>query len=172
MLGKLLGRKPALLQFDRHQLGRPELIDTGRISFSLSHTDDLVACAVSGSGIVGMDVEPDRGRADSHAIAERFFTPAEARTVREQGDGAFVRLWTLKEAFVKATGEGLRRPLDSFQFALDPVKLETGGDGQAWRFAQLKPSPVHWAAVALRDAPPHASPLALTCRTCRPENLQ
>lgn len=172
MLGGLLDRPPESLRFFRDERGRPELAGPDGPSFSLSHTDGMVACAVSQSGTVGVDVEGDGARVDVQAIAERFFAPAEARAVRDRGPGAFTRIWTLKEAFLKATGEGLRRPLDSFHFSLDPVSLEAGGGGEAWSFAQLRPSAGHWAAVALRGAQQPASPLSLAYRECRPEDLQ
>lgn len=171
MLGGLVNRPPGSLRFVRDERGRPELAGSGGPSFSLSHTDGMVACAVSESGTVGVDVEGDRGRIDIHGIAGRFFAPAEARAVRERGAGAFTRIWTLKEAFLKATGEGLRRPLDSFQFSLDPLALEMGGGADAWSFAQLRPSAEHWAAVALRGAQQPARPLSLAYRECRPEDL-
>jgi 4'-phosphopantetheinyl transferase len=171
MLGRVLNRPPESLRFERDEKGRPELAGLDGPSFSLSHTDRVVACAVSDSGVVGVDVEGDGGRVDIHGIAERFFAPGEAQAVRDRGAGAFTRIWTLKEAFLKATGEGLRRPLDSFQFSLDPVALEKGGAGEAWSFAQMRLSATHWAAVALRGAPQPARPLNLAYRACRPEEL-
>ena len=53
----------------------------------------------------------------------------------------FTKLWTLKETFVKATGEGLRRSLDDFSFMLDPIAIRFRGawqtGGHDWQFTQL-----------------------------------
>jgi 4'-phosphopantetheinyl transferase len=93
---------------------------------------------------LGVDVE-NAGHGKALALAERYFAPTELEMMRQATPDRrgllFTKLWTLKEAFVKATGEGLRRSLDDFSFMLDPIAIrfrgasQTGGRG--WQFAQL-----------------------------------
>lgn len=148
MLAFHVGSRPNELRFRREVGGRPELEGKGELRFSLSHTRTLVACAVSNIDAVGLDVEAcNRGEA-SLDIAQTYFAPAEAQLVRDFGPDTFLRLWTLKEAFLKATGEGLSRPLNSFAFSLDPIRVNDGG-GEGWRFAQFIPVADHLLAVAL-----------------------
>lgn len=95
--------------------GKPYLADRPDVHFSLSHSGELALCALSGAAI-GCDVETPR-RVDL-ALAERFFHPEESALLfslpeREQ-EAAFLRLWTLKESYVKALGLGLALPLDAF----------------------------------------------------------
>ena len=85
------------------------------ICFNLSHSGDLVICAVS-QVPVGCDIE--RRRETPTHLAERFFSDGEkaylASFVGEEYNHQFFRLWTMKESYAKMTGEGLARSLDTF----------------------------------------------------------
>ena len=96
-------------------------------------------------------------------IANRYFAPEESSIVHaappDQARHLFFRFWTLKEAFIKATGEGLIRPLDSFAFTLDPIRIAfypnrdsaSRYDNPAhWQFAQCCPAAGRFLALALR----------------------
>jgi 4'-phosphopantetheinyl transferase len=139
-------------------LGRPDL------SFNLSHTRGFVACAVGFGSMIGIDVEglvrePDLG------VADRFFSPSEVTRLRsmpqDRKHHTFLRFWTLKEALIKATGEGLNRPLESFSFTLDPVSIafdpEDAEEAAKWSFLEQQPTSGHLLALAVR----HEGPLPL-----------
>jgi 4'-phosphopantetheinyl transferase len=97
--------------------GRPLLLAAPELHISLTHSGGVVACAVTGLGAVGVDVEAVDRRASPMEIADRFFGPGE--TAMLQGLPAarrprrFFLLWTLKEAVLKAAGTGLTVPLAS-----------------------------------------------------------
>lgn len=123
-LSELTGRATDEWRFVLGPHGKPALAPgLPQLQFNISHTRGWVACAVANDP-VGVDVE----RIDREAgeVAE-VFSPREIRHLRGCAPEAFAseltRLWTLKEAFIKATGEGLHRPLDSFSFCLDPVRI-------------------------------------------------
>lgn len=103
--------------------------------FSLSHSGPFVTCAIADHEI-GVDLQvcsPMR-----EALVKRCFSGSEQRFVRESpdGDAAFTELWCLKESYLKATGEGLTRPLADFSLDLQgPITL-TGSDRV--RFWQYK----------------------------------
>lgn len=73
----------------------------------------------------------------------------------EQAMG-FLRVWTLKEAFIKATGRGLGQPLQDFSFDFDPLRVtfrdRALGDSRAWHFEQRLVGDEHLLALAWRDA--------------------
>jgi 4'-phosphopantetheinyl transferase len=75
--------------------------------FSLSHSGHWVACAISSSAVLGLDVEIIDATRDLAGIAEAAFQPAEAAWLGSRPDAervaAFYRLWTLKEALFKLT---------------------------------------------------------------------
>lgn len=154
LLASYTGEAPEKLRFCREIGRRPELLGKADLRFSLSRTRSLVACALIRKNILGLDVESlDRCRAGLE-IAQSCFAPSEIAQVQQWGQNTFLRLWTLKEAFLKATGQGLSRPLDSFCFSLDPIRVDDGKGGTDWRFAQFSPLAGHQLAVALQDAGP------------------
>jgi 4'-phosphopantetheinyl transferase len=136
--------------------GKP-FINDGCLSFNLSHTRGLVACTVAHSTPLGIDVERINRVTDVESLADRFFSHSEtAALCRGAADVhvRFIDLWTLKEAFVKATGRGLSQPLDSFSFDLDYAgrrigfAAPPGYDAAEWRFALYAPQPKVRLAVA------------------------
>ncbi len=96
--------------------GKPVVKDRPYIQFSLTHTGKWAVCAADICAI-GADAETIQG--DRMGIAGRFFTAEEQKSLlslpsQEERDRAFTCIWTRKEAFLKYTGEGLRRSLASF----------------------------------------------------------
>jgi 4'-phosphopantetheinyl transferase len=142
--------------------GKPR-IDPARghhgLSFNLSHTKGLVACAITTGAEIGIDVERMEPRRSGFDVAEHSFSSAEVDLLRgmppAQQMRTFFRLWTLKETLIKTTGEGLQRALDSFSFALDPVAVtfQPGGPDAAahWTFWELEPTAHHAMALAIRQ---------------------
>ena len=124
VLGGYLETKPELIVFARTRHGRPylqEQVRKGDLQFSLSYTDGLVAVALHGGTCVGMDVENTDSQINCLDIAQRYFTPDECRELQELSaplrKTRFFEMWTLKEAFMKAQGLGLKMALDELSFA-------------------------------------------------------
>lgn len=168
-LSEALGGDPRAWAFETGPFGKPALAAVHRrpwLHFNISHTRSLVACAIAG-GPVGVDVEASDGDMPS-AVAERF-APGE-RTMLAKAAGAeyrsiFFRLWTLKEAYLKATGEGLSGRLDSPAFKLDPLRVTfwlpendpaAPDNPAAWQFFECLPCDGHRLALAAlrRDQAP------------------
>src|SRR5690606_35000212 len=88
--------------------------------FNLSHTRGMAVLAVTRAGEVGVDVESVQRRVELLALSERYFAASEHRRIAQLSGPAqreqFFRVWTLKEAYLKACGLGLRIALDSFAF--------------------------------------------------------
>lgn len=107
--------------------GKPYLADTEGVYFNLSHSGDYVA-AVFATCEAGIDIE--RSRTANFAVARRFFTKEEyaylEKVCLEGGkegrlDLEFARLWTRKESYIKAVGEGMHLPLADFCVLSDTV---------------------------------------------------
>src|SRR5690606_13784294 len=125
VLAARLGRSdPAALQFTTTQYSKPELAgaDAGALHFNLSHTGAMLVLATSRRHALGVDVEALSRDVDLLPLAQRYFTQQEFEELRDMHGAAqrerFFTLWTLKEAWLKACGLGLRVPLDSFSFDL------------------------------------------------------
>lgn len=130
--------------FSAWQWARPEgepaflLCGGQRVFASISHSGDWLACAVATTPI-GLDVEASRKPRDYHALAAQVFSPEEcALLLAGHADPAedFHRLWTIKEAFGKRSGNGLRLQDARRQV---PVAAESGGDGEVetWQGAGM-----------------------------------
>lgn len=118
---------PEAWTFRSERRGRPRIAGPSGapgLRFNLSHSDRLAACAVASELDVGVDVESTARLHRPLEIAERYFAPEEARELRSLSGAErcerFLDYWTLKEAYVKARGDGLSIPLDRMRFALGP----------------------------------------------------
>jgi 4'-phosphopantetheinyl transferase len=128
------------------------------LRFNLTHARSLVACAVAVGEDIGIDVESLDRRPPAEGLAARWFAPEENACLAAMPEPArteaFLRFWTLKEAFVKATGDGIALGIERVVFTLDPPRLlrapPESGALAAWRFLQAEPVPRHVLAVALR----------------------
>lgn len=163
VLAGYTGIAAAALRFTANQYGRPELAEGSEsLRFNLSHTDGLVALAVTGPAEIGLDVEDTQRRSRPEDIADHFFAPAEVAALMALPGAArparFFDLWTLKEAYIKARGMGLAIALDGFAYdleggrdAIDLAIAPTLGDPRAgWYFALEDPTPRHRLALAVR----------------------
>jgi 4'-phosphopantetheinyl transferase len=158
VLGLYLDRPPSRLRFRLGSHGKPHL-EEDDVSFNLSHSGRWALLAVSAGRQVGVDVERiDRARS-TESIAERFFSPAEVSALRGlrafARTRAFFRCWTRKEAYIKARGEGLSIPLDSFSVSIEPASASRllgsdQGDTEIarWTFRDVDPAPGVAGAVA------------------------
>jgi len=107
---------------------------------SISHTDRLaVALVAPGAGAVGVDIE-DQGRAVTPALIDACTSPAERALCAEAPNEAerrvlFYRIWTRKEALLKASGIGMGVPLAGLDVAPTAphatLLLPGDGDGPA-----------------------------------------
>ena len=156
-------RSPAEIRFRYLNHGKPivEAPTALRRPFNIAHTSGLVVCglAIDPEHWLGVDVERLDRRTDP-GLAERYFSPPEISLIRDTPPAGrqerFLRIWTLKEAFIKALGTGLQTPLEDFAFAdIDADRptvrwLRPGvDDGRQWQFWSLEPRPGFIAAVAI-----------------------
>jgi 4'-phosphopantetheinyl transferase len=147
VLGQALSVPPASLAFVEGPNGKPWAQRDGRpapVSFNLSHANGMVGVAVLARPDVpvGFDLERSDRRIELE-LADRYFRPEEvswlASLAPNERPRGFLRLWTLKEALIKGTGEGLSRELDSFWFDVFPPRLHfvsSNETGDHWRFEQ------------------------------------
>ncbi|HVA45288.1 MAG TPA: 4'-phosphopantetheinyl transferase superfamily protein [Pirellulales bacterium] len=171
MLRRVLSRyadvPPQAWRFCKNEFGRPEITGPAAaagLSFNLSHTRGLVACAVTLGREVGIDVEDLQRGSPVTDLAARYFSSLELAELvglpQERQQERFFELWTLKEAYLKARGVGLSLGLHRFSMHFSPGQAPTISfapglvdDPAAWQFAQFRPAPRHLLAVAVRRLP-------------------
>jgi 4'-phosphopantetheinyl transferase len=159
-LGRYGDTPPDGLRFTCGPQGKPELAgESGpaALCFNLSHSRQLALIAVARGRPVGVDVEWQRDDVAREQIADRFFSPREAATLRALPQAerlaAFYGYWTSKEAYAKAWGEGLRLGLDQVEVELAPPRLVSAGDGAelaGWPLWLPTVSPGYAAAVVAK----------------------
>jgi len=155
ILAAYTGTAASAIRLERMAAGKPFLPDA-RLSFNLSHSDGLAVCAVAMEGHIGVDVERVRPVADADSIVKRYFATGEAREYASLSAAdriaAFFSTWTRKEAFVKAIGDGLQCPLDSFEVDIAPTAAEpqiaTDPNRGEWHLRSFEPAPGYTGAVA------------------------
>ncbi|MGC0151281.1 4'-phosphopantetheinyl transferase family protein [Chromobacterium vaccinii] len=158
LLAAALDADPAELAFAAESGGKPWLPAHPELGFNLSHSGDAALVALARGLRLGVDLEQRRrdGRElEWRGIAESYFSARERLTL-DGGDATrrFLRMWTAKEAVLKAMGSGLSALAD-VEIALDqadrPRLLSAHRD--QWRLQALETEDGHAAALA-HDGPP------------------
>lgn len=159
LLSRWLGLSPRSIRFSLNARGKPFV--EGGPRFNLSHAEDMAAVAIVPDCEVGIDVEcvkPFRGMGD---IAGQYFSSCERAWIAagQPPEERFFRCWVLREAFVKALGEGLSFPLERFWVRTPPdctgcaVELRDGGAHDV-RLAEWRPAAGFVGALAVRGRTP------------------
>ena len=168
LLAAYLGTRPERIPFQYGPRGKPFLaapLAAGGLQFNLSNSDELALVGFVHGVEIGVDVEFLKPMPDLMEIAERFFSVPEREVLRalpqEVRKEAFFNCWTRKEAYLKAVGEGLAAPLDSFDVTLAPGEpprmLALEGDtarAERWTFRHFHPADEYIAALAIAGPPP------------------
>jgi 4'-phosphopantetheinyl transferase len=163
ILGGYLGMDPSQIEFAYREAGKPVLKPGPQgesLEFNLSHSNDLALYIFSRNHEVGIDVEYIHPMPDTDDFAEKFFSSRETELINslrgEEKDAAFFKLWTCKEALLKANGCGLTMPLSHMEISL-------GADGSAalssmggnpehtsrWHLEVFNPAPGYQAAFTV-----------------------
>jgi 4'-phosphopantetheinyl transferase len=170
LLGQYLELAAQEIRFDYTAFGKP-VLPGGNLVFNLSHADDLALLAFTLNRGVGVDVERVRPEVLNEAIAQEFFSAAEVAALQAlppaDQPAAFFAGWTRKEAYIKARGQGLSIPLDSFDVSLTP-----GQPARLLASREDPAEPARWSLVELFPGPGYAAALAVEGHTYQPDYWQ
>jgi len=183
LLAAYLGCRTDELTLTRGEHGKPGLAGPATLEFNLSHTRGGVLVGISREQALGVDIETQHRSRPVVELAGRYFAEAEAAELSPVAaphrQVALLRLWSCKEAVVKALGRGIGFGLARVAFALDaggePMHLNvidaSAGSIAEWQIVGLAPTTEHVGALAWRgpirplrafamqplDVPVHAS---------------
>lgn len=163
ILARYLDLAPEDIQFSYGPQNKPALADTrqnNNLQFNLSHSQNQALYAFARHREIGVDIEQIRTMCDAEGIARRFFSARENVVFQalplQQRDEGFFNCWTRKEAYIKALGDGLSHPLDTFDVSLRPGEpaalLAVRGDSgevSRWSIRALTPVPGYVAALVV-----------------------
>jgi 4'-phosphopantetheinyl transferase len=164
LLADYLDLPPGRIAFATEAKGKPYVAGTvtgRRVEFNVSHSGEWVLLAFARDRRVGIDVERWR-EIEAEQILRDFFLPEEVEEWRQwpeaERPAAFFNAWTLKEAYLKALGAGLAKPLRSFRVGIGPgakpALVWCADDARApekWSLARLGVAPGYAAALAAEN---------------------
>lgn len=170
LLGAYSGLAPAALSFAQHPQGKPYVLQVP-LAFNLSHSGNTAILAISQERLLGVDVEQWQRPRNYLALAEHFFAPQESAWLRSLTEAEqaiqFYRLWTLKEALLKAQGCGIANNLAQLCFVATDTQL------QLHPAARLNGQPLaahHWQLHQWQLAPNTC--LALAAASTQPVSIR
>ena len=158
ILSRYIGVPAAQVRIETTPAGKP-FVPGCELAFNLSHSGGLAVCGITAGGRLGIDLERIRRVEDADSIVRRYFAPGELKQYDAfrpaERTAAFFSGWTRKEAFVKATGLGLQRELNSFEVELSPdatcpwIALGSADANDTWSLRSFAPGIQYIAAAAL-----------------------
>lgn len=131
--------------FTENPWGKPSWPGSG-VEFSLAHSGSWIWAAFCRDAAVGIDVEIPGADLDTRTLGA-ILHPGEQEELAGLPEAAFLRCWTRKEAVLKALGEGLARPLPSFQ-------VRAGGPGRDWLVQPPATDAAGWTSADLEEPGP------------------
>ena len=182
LISHYLKIEPAQIEFIYEDYGKPVLkseLQEKTFEFNLSHSKGVALYIFSWNRKVGIDVEHIHSMPDMDDFAERFFSPRESVFINslsgQQKEIAFFKLWTCKEAFLKANGNGLTVPINEVEISLEPEGSATlaaiGEEKEQTSHWQLEIfNPVQGFQAALAVEGKSVVPTATTFLTYPPAN--
>lgn len=166
VIGRELNVAPDALRFDHSSTGRPRVRAPSKgmdLRFSVSHADAWGLLGITRGQAIGVDVERLRSDLPVHRLAERFFTRRESTRLRHSPKDRriedFIRMWTAKEALIKAHGETVPQALRRYELDVqqdDETVALSRIDGnedssQRWQLATRYLDARYVATVALES---------------------
>lgn len=147
------------IPFSRSEFGKPLLnFPDCSLNYNLSHSSDKIVIAFTKIGDIGVDIEFMKNSRDMTKIAKHYFHEQEQIFINKSENQRYLyRLWTLKEAYTKATGDGLKKSFNKFYFEFNkpesPGIVLPQGDAESpqnWLFQHWFLQPNFSLAVALK----------------------
>ena len=141
--------------FQKNDYGKPYLENHEKFHFNISHSGDMVVCAVHDKP-VGIDIEQMLHIDDYLEIAKDYFTEREIAYIAKNEDARlsrFYELWTLKESYIKCHGKGLSIPLKSFSIDIadEAVSVIVNGKRSNYLFKSFNIAPDYKVALCISD---------------------
>ncbi len=153
VLSQYLNTVSQKVAFEYSPKGKPSLVQRKDLFFNVSHSEDLAIYGVSFHRRIGVDIEYLRPLPNALQLAQRFFCETEYQLLAStsQSDQAkeFFRLWTAKEAVLKAIGEGISGGLDQFAITAEPCQLVKSREGNLYSLAAFSWDEHYLGAIAL-----------------------
>lgn len=144
-------KTPAGLVFDYGRYGKPSLRDDASLQFNLSHSGDYALCGVARHSL-GVDIEQLRPMDRLDGLIQRCLTAGEQTAFdqvgHDQHSNIFLSYWTCKEAYLKATGQGISESLTGIEVSFTP-QPHFRTPNAPWQLQTFVPYDGYTAAVVM-----------------------
>jgi 4'-phosphopantetheinyl transferase len=170
---------PENLRFTKNAYGRPEIANSNhckeKIRFNISYSKDIIVLAVAMNVDIGIDIEFVDEDTDFFLYSKSILSekelwyltnmPSEARS-RE-----FFKIWTLKEAYIKARGLGLAIGVDKLSFRLNAEKIDLCIDedidksADSWDFFNAELIPSYMISICIKKSANRSSNIMFNSMT-------
>ncbi|MGC1394096.1 MAG: 4'-phosphopantetheinyl transferase superfamily protein [Coleofasciculaceae cyanobacterium] len=155
ILGRYLKTEPDQLQFAYSLTGKP-VVSSSNVQFNLSHSEEMILYAFTSDRQIGIDLEYLRPIPELKQLIQQFFSIGEASAIlslpASEQQLAFLQTWTCKEAYLKATGEGLAQ-LSQVEVYIKPGEpyrlLNNQSQANRWSLQTLTLTPEYVAALVV-----------------------
>lgn len=170
LLEQETGEAGRVWRFGHDPRGKPQVRSRWRnepLEISISHSRDVVVCAVTDLGSLGIDVEYCDPRRDIRGIAAAAFGSAEEREVERHGASMFYRIWVLREAHAKALGAGVTTAtdrVDRFPSVLEEKAWMQCIDREEWHLASKRFLDDYSIGVAIKPRLPQLAGIQFPLR--------
>lgn len=148
VLSDILSLPPELIDTRPHSSGQPRCVAESRepLFISASHCEEVGLIAVARDRTVGVDVEATHELPDPDQFAQWVAAVEELHQINElelgERPSACLRLWTRKEAYLKATGRGIGEGMHQVRVPLEPgpweLPFQPRPDGPDWLLFELE----------------------------------
>jgi len=162
ILSLYCGCQPQNLIFRYNSFGKPfiDMPEFNEVRFNMSFSGNLMILGISRQNNIGCDIEEVREIDDQRNIANENFSTQEIQILNHSNDeiGTFFKIWTRKEALIKAIGKGMFYPLKSFTVNMDPLGgpehlliIDNTDESKLWRTTPLNISDGYIASLAIES---------------------
>ena len=160
LLSNYLGISPLKVKLGRHSKGKPYSLDDRSLFFNMSNSGGLCVFAFSRDSEIGVDIEKKRNLSDLQDLIKKNFTSSEIKFITQDQNKKlerFFRFWTIKEAYLKAIGEGMRLTPDNLEFSIERNKIKLVSrkgmfEYEDWILKEFQPSDDFMGTIVYQNA--------------------
>ena len=162
ILGRYLAQAPETIALTYTDHGQPYFPGDETMRFSITHAHDLVAVALTANAQIGIDIEYVERKLNLNELAGRILSADDFGAFKalpgSEKEAEFFRVWTRKEAYLKARGEGISEGLQKISVSFGPDEVTSLADtrdestAQKWRMHKLSLPAEYMGALACDDA--------------------
>lgn len=159
LLADYLNLETSEISISRQKKGKPFVANQNPVFFNMSDSGNICVYAFTLVGELGIDIEKKRNLPDIDELIQKNLTMREIEYIRKKPSeklNIFFRLWTIKEAYLKAIGEGMRLTPDKLEFSVDSKSIKHNDelgiyDHEDWIIKEFIPKTSYFGTLVYKN---------------------